>query len=81
MPISTSTINERALQIMVEQFNFVKANAVEPLTTFLDYMTCVVTFYVLVLPLVSCSLRLVPFWFFAFAPVEVDCMLTAVWYV
>ena len=41
LPISTSTINERALQIMVDQFNFIKSNAVEPLSTFLDYITCV----------------------------------------
>ncbi|KAH8104525.1 ATPase V0 complex subunit D [Cristinia sonorae] len=39
LPISTSTINERALQIMVDQFNFIKSNAVEPLSTFLDYIT------------------------------------------
>jgi len=39
LPISTSTITERALQIMVDQFNFVRSNAVEPLTTFLDYIT------------------------------------------
>ncbi|THH17827.1 hypothetical protein EUX98_g9053 [Antrodiella citrinella] len=39
LPISTSTISERALEIMVDQFNFVRSNAVEPLTTFLDYIT------------------------------------------
>ncbi|TCD65107.1 H(+)-transporting V0 sector ATPase subunit d [Steccherinum ochraceum] len=39
LPISTSTINECALQIMVDQFNFIKSNAVEPLSTFLDYIT------------------------------------------
>ena len=49
LPISTSTISERASQIMVDQFNFIKSNAVEPLTTFLDYITCVIA------PLNLCS--------------------------
>ncbi|SCV68214.1 BQ2448_335 [Microbotryum intermedium] len=37
-PISTSTIAEKATQRLVEEFNYVKSNAVAPLTTFLDYM-------------------------------------------
>ncbi|THH06202.1 hypothetical protein EW145_g4246 [Phellinidium pouzarii] len=39
LPISTSTINEKATQLLVDQFNFLRGNAVEPLSTFLDYMT------------------------------------------
>ncbi|KDE08503.1 V-type proton ATPase subunit D [Microbotryum lychnidis-dioicae p1A1 Lamole] len=38
-PISTSTIAEKATQRLVEEFNYIKSNAVAPLTTFLDYMT------------------------------------------
>ena len=38
-PISTSTITDKATQLLVDQFNFIKSNAVEPLSTFLDYMT------------------------------------------
>ena len=41
MPISTSTISEKATQVLVEQFNFLRSNAVEPLSKFLEYMTCV----------------------------------------
>ncbi|KAF8583357.1 ATPase, V0 complex, subunit D [Ramaria rubella] len=39
LPISTSTIAEKATQILVEQFQYLRNNAVEPLSTFLDYMT------------------------------------------
>ncbi|KAH8114367.1 ATPase, V0 complex, subunit D [Phellopilus nigrolimitatus] len=39
LPISTSTINDKATQLLVDQFNFLRSNAVEPLSTFLDYMT------------------------------------------
>ncbi|SCZ89995.1 BZ3500_MvSof-1268-A1-R1_Chr1-3g01712 [Microbotryum saponariae] len=38
-PISTSTIAEKATQRLVEEFNYIKSNAVAPLTAFLDYMT------------------------------------------
>lgn len=40
-PISTSTISEKATQILVDQFNFLRSNAVEPLDKFLDYITYV----------------------------------------
>ena len=39
LPISTSTIADKATQILVDQFNFLRANAVEPLSKFLDYIT------------------------------------------
>ncbi|EJC97890.1 ATPase, V0 complex, subunit D [Fomitiporia mediterranea MF3/22] len=39
LPISTSTINDKATQVLVDQFNFLRNNAVEPLSTFLDYIT------------------------------------------
>lgn len=39
LPISTSTINDKATQLLVDQFNFLRSNAVEPLSTFLDYLT------------------------------------------
>lgn len=42
LPISTTTIAEKATQIIVDQFNYIRNNAVEPLSKFLDYMTCVV---------------------------------------
>ena len=38
-PLSTSTINDKATQLLVDQFNFLRSNAVEPLSTFLDYIT------------------------------------------
>ncbi|KAF9220956.1 ATPase V0 complex subunit D [Gyrodon lividus] len=38
-PLSTATISDRATQILVDQFNFVRSNAVEPLNKFLDYVT------------------------------------------
>lgn len=38
-PISTTTIADKATQILVDQFNFVRNNAVEPLSKFLDYIT------------------------------------------
>jgi len=40
-PISTSTIAEKATQILVDQFNFLRTNAVEPLSKFFDYITYV----------------------------------------
>lgn len=42
LPISTSTIADKATQILVDQFNYLRSNAVEPLATFLDYITYVV---------------------------------------
>ncbi|KAI0785252.1 ATPase V0 complex subunit D [Abortiporus biennis] len=39
LPISTSTIADKATQLLVDQFNFLKNNAVEPLSKFLDYIT------------------------------------------
>jgi V-type H+-transporting ATPase subunit d len=39
LPISTATIAEKATQIVVDQFNYIRNNAVEPLSKFLDYMT------------------------------------------
>lgn len=44
LPLSTSTIADKATQILVDQFNFIRTNAVEPLSTFLDYITCVFPF-------------------------------------
>jgi V-type H+-transporting ATPase subunit d len=38
-PIATSTISERATARLVDEFNYIKANSVQPLTKFLDYMT------------------------------------------
>ena len=39
LPLSTSRIAEKATQLLVDQFNFIRANAVEPLSTFLEYIT------------------------------------------
>ncbi|KAG8716212.1 H(+)-transporting V0 sector ATPase subunit d [Ceratobasidium sp. 395] len=39
LPISTSTIAEKATQVLVDQFNYIRNNAVEPLSKFLEYMT------------------------------------------
>ena len=41
LPISTATIAEKATQILVDQFKYLRNNAVEPLSKFLDYVTCV----------------------------------------
>jgi hypothetical protein len=41
-PLSTTTISDKATQILVDQFNFIRSNAVEPLRQFLDYITSVV---------------------------------------
>ncbi|CAB5376420.1 unnamed protein product [Rhizophagus irregularis] len=38
-PISTATIHEKATQKLVDEFKYVRANAVEPLSRFLDYLT------------------------------------------
>ncbi|PCH40139.1 ATPase V0 complex subunit D [Wolfiporia cocos MD-104 SS10] len=39
LPISTSTIAEKATQLLVDQFNYLRSNAVEPLSKFFDYIT------------------------------------------
>lgn len=41
LPISTATITEKATQILVDQFNYLRSNAVAPLSKFLDYITFV----------------------------------------
>ncbi|EGN92147.1 hypothetical protein SERLA73DRAFT_191592 [Serpula lacrymans var. lacrymans S7.3] len=38
-PLSTATIADKATQILVDQFNYIRTNAVEPLSKFLDYIT------------------------------------------
>lgn len=38
-PIATSTINEKLTQSLVEEFNYIRSNAVQPLAKFLDYIT------------------------------------------
>ncbi|KAI0051149.1 ATPase V0 complex subunit D [Auriscalpium vulgare] len=38
-PISPSTIADKALKVLVDQFNFIKSNSVYPLNKFLEYMT------------------------------------------
>lgn len=40
-PISTSTIADKALKNLVDQFNYIRSNAVAPLDKFLDYITYV----------------------------------------
>lgn len=40
-PISTSTIADKATAKLVDEFNYLRSNSVQPLTKFLDYMTCV----------------------------------------
>ncbi|KAH9933106.1 ATPase V0 complex subunit D [Epithele typhae] len=39
LPISTSTISDKATQLLVDQFNYLRSNAVAPLSKFLEYMT------------------------------------------
>ncbi|KAH6912689.1 vacuolar ATP synthase subunit [Coprinopsis sp. MPI-PUGE-AT-0042] len=39
LPLSTSTIADKATQILVDQFNYLRANSVEPLSKFLEYLT------------------------------------------
>lgn len=41
-PISTSTIADKATSKMVDEFNYIRSNSVQPLTKFLDFMTCAV---------------------------------------
>lgn len=40
-PIATSTIADKALKNLVDQFNYIRGNAVAPLDKFLDYITYV----------------------------------------
>lgn len=42
-PIHTTTIAEKCTQKLVEEFEYLRANSFEPLSTFLDYITCVMT--------------------------------------
>ncbi|KAI5986148.1 V0 complex, c/d subunit of ATPase [Pisolithus albus] len=37
--LTTTIISDRATQLLVDQFNFLRSNAVEPLSKFLDYIT------------------------------------------
>ena len=39
LPISTTTISDKATQLLVDQFNYLRNNAVAPLDKFLEYMT------------------------------------------
>ena len=39
LPISTSTIADKATQVLVDQFNFLRSNAVAPLSKFFDFIT------------------------------------------
>lgn len=48
LPISTSTIADKATQILVDQFNYLRSNAVEPLSKFLDYITFVLCLFHLI---------------------------------
>jgi len=41
LPISTTTIQEKATQLMVDQFQYLRSNAVYPLDKFMDYITFV----------------------------------------
>ena len=41
LPLSTSTIQDKATQILVDQFNYLRSNSVQPLTKFLEYITWV----------------------------------------
>jgi V-type H+-transporting ATPase subunit d len=38
-PLSTTTISDKATQLLVDQFNYIRSNAVEPLAKFLEYIT------------------------------------------
>ena len=39
-PIHTTTIAEKCTQKLIEEFQYVRANSFEPLSTFLDYIWC-----------------------------------------
>lgn len=38
-PIATSTIAEKLTESLVEEFQYIRSNAVQPLSKFLDYIT------------------------------------------
>jgi V-type H+-transporting ATPase subunit d len=38
-PIATSTISEKLTQSLVDEFQYIRSNAVQPLSKFLDYIT------------------------------------------
>jgi V-type H+-transporting ATPase subunit d len=40
-PLSTSTIADKATKVLVDQFNYLRSNSVQPLSKFLDYLTYV----------------------------------------
>ena len=39
LPLSTATIADKATEKLVAEFNYIRTNAVEPLATFMDYIT------------------------------------------
>ena len=39
LPLSTATIADKATEKLVSEFNYIRTNAVEPLATFMDYIT------------------------------------------
>lgn len=49
-PISTATISEKATQLLVEQFDYIRTNAVYPLDKFLEYITCAANSHVPLAP-------------------------------
>jgi V-type H+-transporting ATPase subunit d len=44
-PLSTSTIADKATQVLVDQFNYLRNNAVQPLSKFLEYITYISVFW------------------------------------
>jgi V-type H+-transporting ATPase subunit d len=38
-PIATSTITEKLTQSLVDEFEYIRSNAVQPLSKFLEYIT------------------------------------------
>ena len=39
-PVSTSTLAQKCTEKLVHEFNFLRDQAVQPLATFLEYVTC-----------------------------------------
>ena len=39
-PLATTTIFEKCTEKLVNEFNFLMCNSVQPLTKFLEYITC-----------------------------------------
>lgn len=39
LPLSTATIADKATEKLVAEFHYIRTNAVEPLATFMDYIT------------------------------------------